>query len=131
MSNIGSYAEGLLLNFCLNTATATRPTVWGIGLSLGVPSSISGSEIGTASGYARQTGQFGTANAGSLINTLGVTFGPFSTQATISGIQVWDTVTTAANGGDLLWYGTLATAQTVQVGASLVLASGALTISLS
>ena len=105
--------------------------MWGIGLSLGVPSSISGSEIGTASGYARQTAQFDQATNGSIINTLGITYGPFTNQATVQGIQIWDTVTTLANGGDMLWYGTLATAQTVQVGASLVLASGALTISLS
>jgi len=105
--------------------------VWGIGLSIGPPSSVSGSEIGTASGYARQSAFFNAAAQGSIINSQGVTFGPFSTQATISGIQVWDTVTTAANGGNMLWYGTLATAQTVVVGASLVINSAGLTISLS
>jgi hypothetical protein len=105
--------------------------VWGIGLSLGVPSSISGSEIGTASGYTRQSAFFNQGTGGSVILTQGVTFGPFSTQATITGIDVFDTVTTAANGGNLLWYGTLATAQTVVVGASLVINSAGLTISLS
>lgn len=131
MANVGSYAEILALNFLMNTATATRPVAWGIGLSTGVPSSVSGSEIGTASGYARQSGFFGTAAAGSLINTAAVTYGPWSNQATVSGITIWDTVTTAANGGDMLWYGTFATAQTVLAGQYIVINSGALTISLS
>lgn len=131
MANVGSFAENLALNFLLNAQSATRPTVWGIGLSLGVPSSISGSEIGTNSGYTRQTANFGAAGGGSALLTQGMTFGPFSSACTITGITVWDTVTTAANGGDLLWYGTFQTAQTIAVGNYLIINSAGLTISLS
>ena len=59
-----------------------------------------------------------------------MTFGPFSSAFSITGLQVWDTVL-SLNSGNMLWYGTLTTARTVAIGDSLVIASGALTISLS
>jgi hypothetical protein len=59
-----------------------------------------------------------------------MTFGPFSGAASITGLQVWDTILTL-NSGNMLWYGNLTTARTVGIGDSLVIASGALTISLS
>ena len=129
MANVGSFAENLALNFLLNAQTATRPVQWGIGLGQAAPSSVNGSEIGTASGYARQTSMFGAAAQGTLVNTVPCTYGPFSSVATISGVQVWDTATLGA--GNMLWYGTLATARAIAIGDSLVIASAALTISLS
>lgn len=131
MANVGSYGELLALNFMLNTQTATRPVQWGIGLAIGAPTSIAGGEIGAASGYTRAAGQFGAAAAGTVINTLGVTYGPFSAAATISGITVWDTAVGTVNAGNLLWYGTFATAQALTAGQSLIINSAGLTISLS
>lgn len=136
MANIGAYLEKALLDWTLGGATPTRPatgsTGIAVGLSLGVPSSISGSEMGTGSGYARQTPVFAAAASpgGSATNTNNMTFGPFSSAASITGIQIWDTVLTL-NSGNLLFYGTLATARTVGVGDSLVIASGALTCAIS
>lgn len=132
MANIGAYLEKALLDWTLNGATPTRPATAAIGLSLGVPSSVSGSEMGTGSGYARQTATFAAAASpgGSATNNNNMTFGPFSSAASITGIQIWDTVLTL-NSGNLLFYGTLATARTVGVGDSLVIASGALTCALS
>ena len=59
-----------------------------------------------------------------------MTFGPFSTAYSITGIQVWDTQG-SLNTGNMLWYGTLSVARTVASGDSLVLAIGALTCTLS
>jgi hypothetical protein len=59
-----------------------------------------------------------------------MTFGPFSGAASITGIQIWDTVLTL-NSGNMLYYGTLTTPRTVGVGDSLVIASAALTVSLA
>jgi hypothetical protein len=42
-----------------------------------------------------------------------MTFGPFSSAQSISGVIVKDTI---ATGGNLLWQGLLATARTVGVG---------------
>jgi hypothetical protein len=132
MAAIGAFAEKLALDFLLRGATAGLPAAWGVGLSLGVPTSVSGSEITTGSGYARITASFGAAAspAGSATNATAMTFGPFSSAASITGIQVWDTVL-SLNSGNMLWYGTLTTARTVGPGDSLVIAAGALIITLA
>lgn len=132
MSNVSAYSEKLALDFLMNAQAATRPTAWGVGLSYGVPSSTSGSEITADAGYARKTIGFGAAASpgGSLTNTVAATFGPFSQAGSITGIHVWDSVL-SSNSGNLLWYGNLTTPRTVGVGDSLVVASGALTISLA
>ena len=128
MAAVSAYAEKAILDWLLGGATPTRPTAWAVGLSLGVPSSTSGSEITTGSGYARQTVVMPAAAspAGSVTNTASMSFGPFSGAASITGIQVWDTILTL-NSGNMLMMGTLATARTVGIGDSLIIASGALT----
>lgn len=132
MANVAAFAEKLALDFLLRGATAGLPAAWAVGLSLGAPTSVSGSEITTGSGYARQTASFAAAAspAGTASNATAMTFGPFSGGASISGIQVWDTLL-SLNSGNMLWYGTLTTPRTVGVGDSLVIAAGALTISLA
>lgn len=132
MAAVSAYAEKLVLDWMLGGAAATQPTTRAIGLSLGSPTSTSGSEIATTFGYTRQTcGTFGAAASpgGSATNQTAITYS-FTTAASISGIQVWDSVL-QANSGNMLWYGLLATARTVASGDSLVLASGALTIALA
>ena len=132
MANIAQYASKALLDWICGGASPTQPTTRGIGLSLGVPSSISASEVGAASGYTRQTVTFGAAgtptSSGTVTNANAMTFGPFSTAQSISGLVVADTL---AAGGNLLFYGTLTTARTVQPGDSLVIAVAALTITLA
>jgi len=132
MPAVGAYNAAAMLNWSLNAQAVTRPTAWGVGLSLGSPTSASGSEIGTGSGYARQSGSFAAAAspAGSCSNAAAMTFGPFSTGCTISGIQVWDTML-SANSGDLLYFGLLATPRTLGVGDSIVFNAGALTITMT
>ncbi len=130
MAGISAYAEALQLNFLLNAQTATRPTSWSVNLSLGSPTSISGSEIATGSGVSRQTCTFAAAAspAGSISNANAMTFGPCSSAASFSGLQVWDTT---ATGGNMLQYGLLATPRTVGIGDSIVFAVGALVITLA
>lgn len=131
MAGVSAYQEKALLDFSLKGSTASLPGAWGVGLSFGVPSSISGSEIATGSGYTRQTVTFVAAAspAGTASNSSAMTFGPVTAGATMSGITLWDTV--VATSGNLLWYGTLATARTLGSGDSLVIAAGALVISLT
>jgi hypothetical protein len=131
MAAISAFAEKLMLDWVLGGAAATQPTTRAIGLSLGSPTSTSGSEIATTFGYTRQTMAFGAAASpgGSVTNASALTYS-FTTAASVSGINIWDTVLQGGS-GNLLWYGLLATARTVASGDSLVLASGALTISLA
>lgn len=132
MANVAAYAEKAMLDWVLGGATPTRPGAWGAGLSLGSPTSVSGSEITTGSGYARQTIGFAAAASpgGSATNNTAATWGPFSSTCSISGLQIWDTVL-SLNSGNMLWYGLLATARTLLAADSVILASGALTISLA
>ncbi len=128
MAGKSAYLEKGLLDYSLNAVAFTRPTIWGVGLSVGAPTSISGSEVGTGSGWTRQTVTMNAAAspAGSSSNSNAMTFGPAVTAATMSGLQVWDTL--AATAGNMLWYGVLATPRTLGVGDSLVIAAGALII---
>lgn len=130
MANVSAYAEKFMLDYVNVGATATRPTAWGLALSTGVPTATTFVEVGTASGYAAQTMPLPAASspAGTAANTVAATFGPFSTACTISGVAIKDTTATA---GNILWYGTLATARTLGIGDSLVFATGSLVTSLS
>ena len=130
MANVASYAEIAMLNWINNAVGVTRPTSWFAGLSLGIPSSVSGSEMSNNSGYTRQSVALAGATNGTQSNSVAMTFGPFSTPYSITGIQVWDTQG-SLNTGNMLWYGTLSVARTVASGDSLVLAIGALTCTLS
>jgi hypothetical protein len=131
MPNLTEASEKLLLDWVLNGAVPTRPPGCWIGLSLGTPTSRTGSEVQAASGYARQTGTFGAANspAGTASNNNPMTFGPFLTSAAIQGVLIWDT--SAINSGTMLWQGTLQTARTVLSGDTINISAGALTCGLS
>jgi len=131
MANIGMYLAKGMLDWVLQGATPARPNALWAGLAAGTPTSVSGSEIGTLTGYSRLTALFGAAAspAGSASNTAAMTFGPFSSTGSILGMQLWDGSPVASS--DMLWYGTLQTARTILVGDSLVLTAGALIITLS
>ena len=132
-ANVATYAQNFMLAYLLLGATATRPTSWGIGLSLGSPTSVSGSEIASGTGVVRSTGAFSSVNVNTFVNTIANTYGPVNAAGSYSGIDVFDSLPASytANQGDLLLYGLLATARTVGSGDSLVLASSALAVSLS
>lgn len=137
MANISAYAEKAILDWILLGATPTRPGTVAVGLSLGSPTSTSGSEIASTYGYTRQSpsaAPFGAAISpgGSAFNTVAFTFGPFTTAASVSGIGIWDTVSgLTQNAGNLLWYGLLSAARTVASGDTMVIATSALTVSLA
>lgn len=131
MANISAYLSKAYLDWCLGGAAATQPTARWVGLAAGTPTSVSGSEIGTLTGYSRVTALFGAAAspAGSASNTAGMTFGPFSSNGSILGVQIWDGSPVASS--NMLWYGTLLTNRTIAPGDSLVFSAGALIVTLS
>lgn len=136
MANIGLWAQKNMLDWVLLGAAPTKPAGTYVGLSLGAPTYQSMSEVGAGSGYSRigaATTWFTPATTaggvGTTWNATAATFGPFSTAGTISGLFVVDNSTSAAP--NILWYGNLATARNPLAGDSLVLASGALVITLS
>jgi hypothetical protein len=133
MANIGLGAYKSMLDWSLKTSTIVSPSNIFIGLSLGAPTTISFSEVGTGSGYARQSMAFAAAltpaGSASASNSTAATFGTFSSSAVISGIFVADSVSSGA--GSMLWYGTVATLRTPLPGDTVSLGAGALAITLS
>ena len=133
MANIGQYAYLNMLNWSLKAAAPATPANIYIGLSLANPSATASSEVGTGSGYARQSMAFATAQtaagSASASNSTACTFGPFSSSAVINGMFISDTVSSGA--GNMFWYGSLSAARTPLVGDSLVIAAGALAITLN
>jgi hypothetical protein len=124
MAAIGTAAQAWMLNWLLTSSSApTRPTAWALGLATGAPSSVSGSEISTGSGYTRSNITFNSAAAGvgTVSNTIALTYGPFSNAQSISGAVVYDTLLSLGS-GNILFFGNLATARTVGVGDQLVVA---------
>jgi hypothetical protein len=130
MAGISANYQKRILDWSLGGTAAVAASTWAVGLSVGVPTSVSGSEISPSSGYTRQLATFAPAAspAGSASQSNAMTFGPFSTACTVSGIHVWDTL--AATSGNMIVYGTLATARTLGVGDSIVVNAGALVVTL-
>jgi len=124
-----------MLDWLLGGAAVTRPTSRYLGLSLGTPSSVSGSE-GSWSGYTRQALAFGAAStvasSGTAINTAALTFSANAavTATPVRGYEIWDT-NLGTNSGNMLFYGQLSASSSLVSGDTLSFASGAIVISLS
>lgn len=126
MAAISTGASVAYLDWSLGGKAATTMSTRAVGLSLGVPSSVSASEMATGEGVTRQTVVYSSAVAAgqSAGNSNVFSFGPFSSARTVSGLQVWDHGTTG--NGTMWWYGTLATARTLGIGDTLVFSANSL-----
>ena len=134
MANLMNAMQKSLLDWMLLGASPARPAGCFCGLSLSAPTSAASNEVATGSGYARQTGSFAAAitasgNVGSASNQAAMTFGPFSSSAVINGLFLADTVSSAAGTG--IMFGNLSVVRTPLAGDSLVLAIGALSVTIS
>lgn len=127
MTGIADYNEKVMLDYVCGGATPTRPAAWGVGLSVATPNASAASEIATGSGYGRQSPFFAAAAspAGTVSNASNMTFGPFSSGCTVQGLIVFDQT---ATGGNMLFFGQLATARTIGAGDSVTINSGQLVI---
>ena len=137
MAGIGAYLAGQILNVSLKQAASiVSPSTLALAISLGAPTSLSMSEVLSGSGYTPQTLTMSSVSTGGSImvasNAVAVTYGPFSSAQSLSGVVITDTVAfSGGNQGDILYFGLLATARTVSIGDSLVVAAAALTVTLS
>lgn len=130
MPAISAYLGKQILDWTLINAGTIPANRWA-GLAVGTPTSTGGSEMNTLTGYSRLTALFAAANspAGTASNSAPMTFGPFSSVGSVLGIHLWDGSPVASS--NMLYYGTLQTARTIGIGDQLVVAAGALTITLS
>lgn len=134
MANLMTYTQKALLDFMLLGASPARNAAVYCGLSLTAPTSLQSNEVATGSGYARVSASFAAAvttagNVGSASNSGAMTFGPFSSSCVVSGLFLADTV--SSNAGTGLMFGNLSTVRTPLAGDSLVLAVGALSVTIS
>lgn len=132
MAGVSAYNAANILNWAFGKGTFTQPGNWAVGLALGAPSSTSASELGTGTGLSRSSLVMGAAAspAGSMSNVSSMNFGALAVAGptVISGIQIWDQT---ASGGNMLFYGTLATARTLYSSDQLVIAVGNLVVTLA
>lgn len=125
------YAQKATLDWVFGGATPTRPSARAMGLSLGVPTSVSGSEM-SVSAYARKTAVFGAAGtpttSGTAAIATAITF-TVSSACTIVGFQLWDTVL-SANSGNMLAWGTLSASSIMVAGDTLSFAIGSVLVTM-
>jgi len=140
MSAAANYTEERTLDFWLkaNSQTTTAPATVYVALFNSDPSlgsTAENLEAGTITdectggAYARQSVTFGTISGGSVSNNANVTF-PAATDAnwgTITHVAVMD----ANTSGNVLFYGALDTAKTIDSGDTFQITSGNLTVSLA
>jgi len=128
---ISSYFPKVYLDFSTGAAAATQPTACWAGLSIGIPTSVNASEMGSQTNFSRVSALFGAAASPqqSASNTAVLLFGPFSSPGAASGLVLFDG--SPVNSSNMLWYGTLQTAVSFDAGDAIQLAAGALTITLT
>ncbi len=124
--SISNYLEAKLMALVFNgTSFANIANIWGA-LHTGVPG-----ETATANPLAstpRSLIVFNTANTSIATNATAVTW-TVSATGFITDISLWDSSATAT--ANALWSGTLNTSKAVNVGDTVTLASGALTVTLT
>lgn len=126
-----AYLQKAMLDWVLGGANPTQPPAFWAGLAVGNPTSFSGSEMGTLTGYSRLTALFApasTASSASCSNSAGMSFGPFSSVGSAVGVTLWDG--SPVGSSNMLWYGSFATALTFGIGDYVVINAGALTLTL-
>ena len=124
--SISNYLEDNLLNLVLRNTTFPAITAVYASLHTADPG-----ETGTASplaSCARFAVTFNAAASATCVNSASASV-VTSASGTISHVGLWDASATAT--ANHLWSGALATTKNVNVGDTITLASGALTVSLS
>lgn len=122
------YLEDNILNHVLRNTAYTSPTTVYVALFTVAPADdgTGGTEV-SGFAYARQTVTFGAPSSGTVANSGAVTFPQASGGAwgTIVAMGIYD----AVSGGNLLYYGNLATSKVVGDGDQISFPNGALTVS--
>ena len=122
-----NYLSNALANAVVRNTSYTSPaTVYCALYSTPPTVSTSGTEL-SGSGYSRQAVTFNAPSAGTAASNVAVTFGPASANWTAA---VAMGIVDASSSGNILYFKTIAT-QVVLSGASLVLGTGNITVTMS
>jgi hypothetical protein len=137
MSAASNYLENRVLDHVLKNTAFTQPANLFIGLFRNVSGNAATNlEAGTltdevltgGTAYIRQSIAFAAASAGISVNSATVTF-PVATAnwGTITHVAILD----AQSGGNVLFWGAVTTAKTIETGDTFQVAAGNLTITLN
>ena len=129
MTDLTNYFEAEILKWAFQTASATRPTTWYVGLFYTNPTADDGTTSAvecTGSGYARQAATF-SLSAQTLTLSSALTYGPATAAwSTVNGFGIWTTL----SGSVILAFESLTSARSVGSGDSAEFATSALTITI-
>lgn len=125
--SMSNFLENKLLDHTLKNTAYTPPVTVYLALFTSDPGeALSGTEV-SGGAYARKPITFGTATSGVSINNADVLFDIATANwGTISHVAIFDALTT----GNMLYYGTLTTAKTINTSDQLKIAAGDLSITL-
>jgi len=127
MSKISNYLENVIINHFLRNTPTSSPSAVYLALYTSDPTDAdTGTEVSGGS-YARQAITFSAPSNGSTSNSSTITF-PTATGnwGTITHMGIRD----ASSGGNLLFYGPLATSKTITTGDQFIVNSGNLTVTI-
>ena len=137
MSASSNYLENKVLDHVLTATAYTAPASRHLALFTGTAADVLGRlEAGTLSdevstsgtGYGRKAVTFAAASGGSSATNATVTFDAATANwGTVTCVAVMD----AATGGNVLFYGQVTTAKTIDTGDTFQVTSGNLTVSLA
>lgn len=121
------YLENAILNHTLRNVPYTAPAAVYVGLFTAAPGETGGGTEVSGGGYTRVQATFGAPSNGACSNSAEVLF-PKATASwgTVTHFAIFD----AATAGNMLYYGALAVAQTVNVDTTVTFEIGTLTVSL-
>lgn len=131
MSSFSDYTENLVLTWLFTGSSATRPTVWYVGLFTAAPSDTGGGTEVTGNGYARvATGTIsGSGTSTTFTNAAAIEFAAAS--GGNWGSIGWAGVFDASSSGNLLAWAPLSTARTINDGDVLRIPATSLSITLA
>lgn len=127
MSKISNYLENVIINHFLRNTPTSSPSAVYLALYTTDPTDAdTGTEVSGGS-YARQAITFSAPSNGSTSNSSTITF-PTATGnwGTITHMGIRD----ASSGGNLLFYGPLATPKTITAGDQFIVNTGNLTVTI-
>lgn len=104
------YLENKILDHVLKNTAYTSPSTVYVALYTAAPSDAGGGTEVSGNNYARKSATFASASGGSTSNSADVTFDtPSATWGTVTHFGVFD----ASTSGNLLYWGDLPTAKTI------------------
>jgi len=119
------YLEDSLLNHVLRAVNYSAPAAVYVGLFTTTPGESGGGSEITGNNYSRKQVTFGPSSNGTIQNNADVVFDQASgSWGTISYFALFD----AATSGNMLYYGSLTSAKTINSGDQLKFATGGITV---